>query len=34
VLLDTNRNKEEVRGKQEVGGTQGYDDRLQAIARA
>src|SRR5262249_19748077 len=34
VLLGTNRNKQEVRVKREVGGTQGYADRLQAIAVA
>jgi Domain of unknown function (DUF4157) len=34
VLLGANRNKEEVRVKREVGATQGYDDRLQAIAVA
>src|SRR5262249_690073 len=34
VLLGTNRNKQEVRVKREVGGTQGYDDRLPAIAVA
>src|SRR5262249_36491271 len=34
VLLGTNRNKQKVQVKREVGGTQGYDDRLQAIAVA
>jgi hypothetical protein len=34
VRLGTNRSKKEVRVKQEVGGTQGYDDRLQAISVA
>ena len=34
VLLGINRSKKEVRVKREVGGTQGYDDRLQAIAVA
>ena len=31
VLLGTDRNKQEVRVKREVGGTQGYDHRLQAM---
>jgi len=34
VLLGTDRNAKEVRVKREVGGTRGYDDRLQAIAVA
>jgi len=34
VLLGTNRAKQEVRVKRAVGGPQGYDDRLQAIAVA
>jgi hypothetical protein len=34
VLLGSDRNKQEVRVKREVGGTPGYDHRLQAIAVA
>lgn len=34
VLLGINRDKKEVRVRREVGGTQGYDGRLQAIAVA
>jgi hypothetical protein len=34
VVLGTNRNKQDVKVKREVGATQGYDDRRQAIAVA